>query len=258
MDQGSDRLNELFGLSGRLALVTGASQGLGYEIARGFGRAGATVVVNGRDLGRLESAVKDLQAEGVDAHAAVFDVADAAATSDGLAAIRSAHGAIDILVANVGHRLRMPLPEVAPAAFAALLDVNVTASYALAHALAPAMAERNWGRIIFISSTAARIATSVTVAYSASKAALESLTRSFAVEYAASGITANALAPGGFATERNQKVAAAMSAPGHAPIKRWGRPDEIAGAAVFLASPSASYVNGHVLTVDGGMLASLG
>ena len=251
-----DAITALFDLTGRRALVTGASQGLGFQIAAGLARAGATVVLNGRDGQRLAAPVDTLRREGLDVHPGIFDVGDREAAAHGLEQIRSDHGDLDILVSNVGRRLRKPIDEVDPASFDALFAVNVSATYALAHALAGPMADSGWGRLIFISSTAARFASPVTTAYGASKAALESLARSFAVAYARSGVTANALAPGGFATERNAQSVAARPSPARAPIGRWGRPEEIVGAALFLASPAGSYVNGHVLTVDGGLAAA--
>lgn len=254
----ADDLAALFGLGGRVALVTGAARGLGYEIAQGLGRAGATVLLNGRSAARLAGPVARLRGAGLEAHPATFDAADAGASRAALAAIRDTHGAVDILVANVGERMRRRLHDIDRTDFCALLDVNVAASYELARELAPAMAEREWGRLVFLSSTAARLASPATAAYSASKAALESVTRSFAVAYGHFGVTANAIAPGAFATEANEAAAVSSTLAHRVPVGRWGRPAEIAGAAVFLASPSASYVNGHVLTVDGGMTATLG
>jgi gluconate 5-dehydrogenase len=253
-----DRLDALFGLSGRVALITGSARGLGLEIATQFAYCGATAVLTGRDQGRLSASVGALREAGLPAYPSVFDVADPAATTDALGKIVEAHGPIDILVSNVGERLRRPLHEVDRDAFAELLDINVTSSYFLARALAPSMAERGWGRLIFLSSTAAKVASANTVAYSASKAAVESMTRSFAVTYGRNGVTSNALAPGAFATETNQAMAASSGLATRVPAGRWGDPGEIAGAAVFLASPGASYVNGHVLTVDGGLTAAFG
>jgi gluconate 5-dehydrogenase len=252
-----DALNALFGSTGRIALITGAAQGLGYEIAAALARTGATVVLTGRDEHRLTVAVEQLRSAGLDVHGSAFDVADREASARAVEAIAAAHGPVDILVSNVGQRLRRRLADVDRDAFAELLDVNVSASYGLAHAVAPGMADRGWGRLIFVSSTAAKVASETTAAYSASKAALESMARSFAVAYGRFGVTANALAPGAFATETNQALVESSSLARRVPAGRWGRPEEVCGAAVFLASSSASYVNGHVLTVDGGLTASL-
>lgn len=251
----SEYLAQLFDLQARTALITGSSQGLGAEIAIALAGAGATVILNGRNEESLTNTADRLAAIGLKVDTSVFDVADAGAARRGLGKIRERHGAVDILVSNVGQRSRSVAADQDLDLFRRVLDVNVLASYRLAAELAVGMAGRGWGRILFVSSVAARYAAPLTLAYGASKAALESMTRSFAIEYAASGVTANALAPGSFATESNRPYAEAPGAADRIPARRWGRPDEIAGAALFLASPAASYINGHILTVDGGMTA---
>lgn len=245
-----------FDLTGKVALVTGAGRGLGREIASGLAAAGAAVYLNGRDAAHLEQPVAALAARGLAAKAAVFDVADEDATRAGTAAIER----IDILVGNVGIRRRAPLAELTLAQIRAMLDINLAANFTLAKAVLPGMAARGQGRLIFITSIAGPLGKSGDAAYVAAKGGLEALTRALAVEYGPHGVTVNAISPGFFATETNEAMVAdprndeflAL----RCPLRRWGRPDEITGAAVFLASDAASYVNGHVLTVDGGMSVS--
>lgn len=246
-----------FDLDGRCALVTGASRGLGLEIAIALAQAGATVLLNGRDQERLERLVRQLQEQGGAAQALAFDVADASARDGVLAALSEARQEIDILVNNVGQRRRGPVADCPPEDFRALLDANLAAPYALARALAPQMCARGWGRIINLCSIAGPRARPNDAAYTAAKGGLAALTRALAAEFGQHGVTSNGIAPGFFLTETNlpmsEDTAVARFVEERIPLARWGRPQEIAGAAVFLASDAASYVNGHVLTVDGGL-----
>ncbi|MCC5985155.1 MAG: SDR family oxidoreductase [Rhodobacteraceae bacterium] len=254
----------MFSLTGRRALVTGASQGLGFAMARALAEAGAEVVLNGRDGAALNRAVSALRAAGLAATACAFDVADAdaraAALSDALSAALSDGGDIDILINNVGQRHRGPVAAITPEDFAALLDVDLTAPYALARALAPAMAGRGWGRIINLCSIAGPRSRAGDAAYTAAKGGLAALTRALAMEFGPRGVLVNGIAPGYFATETNAAMvddpAVQRFVETRIPLRRWGRPEEIGGAAVFLASDAASYVNGHVLTVDAGLSVS--
>lgn len=245
-----------FSLRGRVALVTGAARGLGLAMATSLARAGARVLLNGRDLARLAPAVEALRTQGLDAVPLVFDVADETAA---VAAV-SALGRLDILVCNVGLRNRRPLEALTSADMREMLEVNLTAPFALAKAAAALMLPRRWGRMVMVTSIAGPLSRSGDAAYTAAKGGLAALTRALAVEYGPHGITANAIAPGFFATETNaDRVADARFQSFielRVPLRRWGQPAEIGGAAVFLASDEASYVNGHVLTVDGGVSAS--
>jgi gluconate 5-dehydrogenase len=168
-------------------------------------------------------------------------------------------GPIDILVHNVGERDRRPFAEIEPDAFAHLIDVDLTAAHALVRLVVPGMIERGWGRLILVTSIVANLAVPGASSYIAAKGGLSALARALAAELGAAGITSNALSPGFFATETNAPMIATPAGDRlreRCPAKRWAEPWEIAGAAVFLASPAASYVNGHTLTVDGGVSAT--
>ncbi len=249
-----------FGLSGKLALVAGASRGLGFEIARSLAAAGARVVLNGRDGARLTGPVELLVSAGLAVSPAAFDVTDEASVTAAIAAIERGNGGIDILVNAAGTRHRASIEILSVDDFRAMVDDNLTASFILAKAALPGMVRRGWGRIILVTSIAGPLARAGDPAYTAAKGGLGALMRSLAVEYGAAGITVNAIAPGFFATATNEGLVAdaeiAAFLARRCPLRRWGEPREIAGAAVFLASDAASYVNGHVLTVDGGLSAA--
>jgi gluconate 5-dehydrogenase len=244
-----------FRLDGRTALVTGSGRGLGWEIAQALAEAGARVLLHGRSAARLAPRVASLEGAGFPAGALAFDMADRAAMR---AAVGDA-GPIDILVHNVGERDRRPFAEIEPEDFARLVDVDLIAAHALVKLVAPGMLERRWGRLILVTSIVGSLAAPNTVSYTTAKGGLAALARALAVEFGASGLTANALSPGFFATETNAQLIASPAGERQrerCPAKRWAEPHEIAGAALFLASPAASYVNGHTLIVDGGVSAT--
>jgi gluconate 5-dehydrogenase len=250
----------LFDLSGRVALVTGAGQGLGLEIAEALASAGAHVVLNGRQAARLEAAAERIQGGGGTASPLPFDIGDGAAVAAAFKQIEAAFGGLDILVSNVGVRHRFPLAEITAEDFHRVLDINLVAAFHLAQAAAALMIPRGRGRIIMVTSIAGPLGRANDSVYIAAKGGLAGFVRALAVELGPQGITCNAIAPGYFATETN---AAMVDDPEveafvkrRIPLQRWGEPKEIAGAALFLASDAATYVNGHVLTVDGGLSAS--
>ncbi|KZY09238.1 gluconate 5-dehydrogenase, partial [Erythrobacter sp. HI0028] len=239
-------------LAGRIALVTGASRGLGFEIARRMAEQGARVWLNGRGASAVEAAAERI---GPNARALPFDIGDDQASAAAFA--RLAEDGLDILVNNVGQRDRRPLEQLRRADMAAMLSTNLVAPFDLARRAAPLMQAREYGRIINITSIAADIARG-DVLYTASKGGLAALTRALAAELGAIGITVNAIAPGYFATEANGEMTADPEIARHlarrTSLGRWGEPGEIAGAVAFLAAPEASYITGHTLAVDGGYL----
>ena len=250
-----------FDLSGRLALVTGAGSGLGLAIARGLAAAGARVVLNGRDLAKLETAAATLRESGLAIETASFDVADSASVDAGIRELVARIGAIDILVNNAGVQHRGPIEEFSDADWRRLMATNLDAPFFMARAVIPAMKARRAGKIINIGSLMSRLARPTTVPYQTSKGGIAMLTRGLAVELAPFNIQVNAIAPGFFRTEMNAALTGnpefSAWVEKRTPAGRWAAPQELAGAAVFLASPASAFVTGQILYVDGGFTAGM-
>ncbi len=251
----------LFDLSGRTALITGSSRGLGRAIADGMAKAGARVVVNGTDAARVAMAVDEMRASGHAVEGAAFDVTDEAAIVAAFERFDRTGIAIDILVNNAGIQMRKPLVEFSSADWRKVIETNLTSAFVIGRETAKRMIARKSGKIINIASLASELARPTIAPYTAAKAGIKNLTKSMAVEWAASGIQANAIGPGYMLTDMNQAL---MNNPdfngwlmSRIPAKRWGRPDELVGAAIFLASSASDYVNGQTIYVDGGMLAAM-
>jgi gluconate 5-dehydrogenase len=251
----------LFNLVGRTALITGSSQGLGFALARGLAQAGATVVLNGRDETKLAAAATTLRGEGASVQTAAFDVTNEAACVSAIARIHTDVAPIDILVNNAGIQRRAPLEQVEEAVWREVLTTNLTSAFLVAKAVVPTMIARRGGKIINICSLMSEVGRATTGPYMAAKGGLKMLTRAMAVEWAKHNIQANAIGPGYFATEltkplvENSEFNAWVCK--RTPAGRWGKPEELVGSAVFLASAASDFVNGQILYVDGGMLASL-
>jgi gluconate 5-dehydrogenase len=252
---------ELFDLTGRRALVTGSSQGIGFAIAQGLADHGAEVVLNGRDRDKLAAAAARLAARDSKVSAMSFDVTSPAAVADGVAAIEATMGAIDILVNNAGMQFRSPLEDFPVEQWERLLATNVSSAFYVAQAVARHMIPRRSGKIINIASVQSELARPAIAPYTATKGAVRNLTRGMCADWAGHGLQINAIAPGYFKTPLNQAL---VDDPEfcawlekRTPAARWGKVDELIGAAVFLSGSASSFVNGHTLYVDGGITTSL-
>ena len=250
-----------FDLSGKIALVTGAYRGLGFAIATGLARAGATVVLNGRKAAPVEEAAQALREQGLAADTSVFDVTDRAAVRAAVTAIQATHGAVDILFNNAGIQRRGALVDFSQSDWDAVIATNLTAPFIVSQAVLPGMIAKRRGKIVHIASLMSEMARPSVVPYTAAKGGVRQLTRGMAVELAPHNIQVNAIAPGYFATEMNRALLdnAEFTAwvNKRTPAGRWGNPTEIAGLAVFLASSASDYVTGQMMIIDGGMSVAL-
>ena len=250
---------DLFDLSGRTALITGSSRGIGLVIARGLGGAGARVVLNARDADRLDAATRALISDGLTVHAAAFDVTDEAEVNEAVERIETEIAPIDILVNNAGMQLRRPLQDFSSADWRRLMDTNVTSAFLVGRAVASRMLTRGAGKIINVCSVQSELARATIAPYTATKGALKQLTRGMCADWAPHGICVNAIGPGYFATELNAALRADPEFDiwlrRRTPAGRWGELDELAGVAVFLAAPASDFVHGQIIYVDGGITA---
>jgi gluconate 5-dehydrogenase len=255
---------ELFNLKGKIALVTGSTHGLGMAMAKAMGKAGATIVVNGNSSQeKIDNAITEYKKEGIHAVGYKFNVADEAQVMDAVAKIHAEVGPIDILVNNAGIIKRTPLEEMEVADFKEVIDIDLVSPFIMSKHVVKNMIARKEGKIINICSMMSELGRNTVGAYAAAKGGLKMLTQNMATEWAKHNIQINGIGPGYFATSQT----APIRVDGHpfnefiinrTPAAKWGDPNELGGAAIFLASKASNFVNGHILYVDGGILATIG
>jgi gluconate 5-dehydrogenase len=250
-------LDALFTLNGKVALVTGSNRGIGFSLARGLARAGATVVLNGRDRDRTEAAARDLKDSGLAASTSIADVTDREAVIREVSQIEEQLGALDIVVNNAGIQHRAPFVEFPAEKFDAIMRSNVYGPFFVAQVAAQGMIARGRGVIINICSVQSDLGRPSIVPYTASKGAMKMMTKAMAAELGPAGVRVNGLAPGYFRTELNEALtknpAFSEWLVSRTPLGRWGETDELIGAAIFLASDASSFVTGQIIYVDGGI-----
>jgi gluconate 5-dehydrogenase len=250
-----------FNLDGRLALITGSSAGIGFGLARGLAQTGATVVLNARNEEKLLAAADQLRSEGFTVHTRCFDVTLEEEVQSAVQDIESNIGAIDILINNAGMQRRAPLEEFQASDWHELMRTNLDSVFLVGQAVAKAMIPRKRGKIINICSVQSEMGRPNIAPYMASKGGVKMLTKGMAIDWGPHGLNVNGIGPGYFKTELNEKL---VNDPQFSdwlikrtPTRRWGDVEELTGAAVFLASDASSFVNGHILYVDGGVTATL-
>jgi len=257
------KANPLFDLTGKTAFVSGASHGLGMAIAQGLANAGAQIIINGRSAERLEKAAEVYASKGIKVHWYEFDVTDEEKVKHYVNKMESDVGPIDILFNNAAIIKRTPILEMAVEDFKEVLMVDLVSPFIVSKAIVPGMIARGHGKVINMCSMMSEVSRNTVSAYAAAKGGLKMLTKEMADEWAKFNIQTNALGPGYFATDQT----APIRVDGHpfndfivkrTPARRWGQPEELQGAAIFLSSKASDFVNGHVLYVDGGILATLG
>ena len=251
----------LFDLSNKTALITGSSQGIGFALAKGLADAGATIVLNGRDVDKLSDAASKLKADGIDVHQLPFDVVDYAAVQTAVDGFEKSNGAIDILVNNACMQFRTVLEDFPEEMFSKLLATNVSSVFNVGQAVARHMIGRKRGKIINIASVQTSLARPGIAPYTATKGAVGNLTKGMATDWAQHGLQCNALAPGYFDTPLNAALVADPEFTAwlekRTPAGRWGKVEELVGACIFLSSAASEFVNGQTIYVDGGITASL-
>lgn len=256
-------IQELFSLKGRVALVTGATHGLGMAVATALAEAGATLVVNGHSADRLEQALKAYREKGIDAKGYLFDVTDEQAVIEFVGRIEREVGPIDILVNNAGIIKRIPALNMTLPEWNEVITTDLTSPFLMSRAVAAGMIQRGGGKIINMCSMMSEVGRDSVTAYAAAKGGLKMLTKNLATEWAKYNIQVNGIGPGYFATAQTAPIRQNGNPfnefiISRTPASRWGDPEDLAGTAVFLASKASDFVNGHILYVDGGILASLG
>lgn len=258
----------MFSLKDKIALVTGASYGIGFEIARSLSSAGATIVFNDVVEENLQKGLAAYREAGIDARGYLFDITDEQAVAEHIAQIEKEVGVIDILVNNAGIIQRKPMLETSAADYRKIIDIDLTGQFIMAKAVLPSMMKKGRGKIINICSMMSELGRETVVGYASAKGGLKMLTKNICAEFGAHNIQCNGIGPGYIATPQTAPLREARADGSRHPFDqfiiaktpagRWGNPDDLAGAAIFLASDASNFVNGHVLYVDGGILAYIG
>ena len=256
-------MSNLFNLTGKRALITGATHGLGMAMAKGLASAGAELIINGHSPDKMAKALSEYKSLGIQAHGYLFDVTREGEVNDNIARIEKEHGPIDILVNNAGIIKRIPMVDMPVEEFREVIEVDLIAPFIVSKAVGKSMIARRAGKIINICSMMSELGRNTVSAYAAAKGGLKMLTKNMATEWARYNIQVNGIGPGYFATEQT----APIRTEGHpfndfiinrTPAARWGDPDDLAGATIFLASAASDFVNGQIIYVDGGILATIG
>lgn len=257
-----------FRLDGKVALVTGGSYGIGFAMAKALAKAGAKIAINGRSKDNIDKGIADFKAEGIDVYGYICDVTDEAAVQKMVAQIEEEVGVIDILVNNAGIIKRIPMHEMSVEDFRQVVDIDLIGPFIVSKAVIPAMIKKGHGKIINIASMMSELGRETVSAYAAAKGGLKMLTKNICSEYGGHNIQCNAIGPGYIATPQTaplrEKQADGSPHPfdsfiiSKTPAGRWGKPEDLEGPAVFLASDASNFVNGHTLYVDGGILAYIG
>ncbi|UCS91796.1 gluconate 5-dehydrogenase [Echinicola marina] len=256
-------MKELFDLTGKVALVTGATHGLGMAMAKALGKSGATLIVNGHTPAKMEAAIKAYKEDGIEAHGYLFDVTSEEEVDKNITDIEAKFGTVDILVNNAGMIQRTPAMEMEVADFAKVVNMDLVSPFIMAKRVSKGMKEKGGGKIINICSMMSELGRNTVSAYAAAKGGLKMLTRNLATEWAKYNIQVNGIGPGYFATEQT----APIRVDGHpfndfivnrTPAGRWGDPEDLQGTTIFLASKASNFVNGQIVYVDGGILATIG
>lgn len=256
-------MKELFDLNGKVALVTGATHGLGMAMAKALAKSGATLIINGNTPSKMEAALSTYAEDNMEAHGYLFDVTDEVEVDRNISKMEEKFGPIDILVNNAGMIMRQPALEMEVADFRKVVDVDLVSPFILSKRVAKTMKNKGCGKIINICSMMSELGRDNVAAYAAAKGGLKMLTRNLATEWAQYNIQVNGIGPGYFATDQT----APIRVDGHpfnefiinrTPAGRWGNPEDLAGVTVFLASKASDFVNGQIIYVDGGILATIG
>ena len=261
-------MQNLFSLEGKVALVTGGAHGIGYTMAKALAKAGATIVINSSNQESLNKGLQDFKTDGIDAVGYVFDVTDEQKVQSAVKQIEEQVGVIDILINNAGIIKRIPMHETSVSDFTQVINVDLIAPYICAKAVIPSMIKKGGGKIINVCSMMSELGRETVSAYAAAKGGLKMLTKNIASEYGEYNIQCNGIGPGYIATSQTAPLRQIQPDGSRHPFDsfiisktpagRWGTPEDLAGPTVFLASEASNFVNGHVLYVDGGILAYIG